>query len=283
MSYQTILATELLAGHLNDPDWLIFDCRFDLTNPNWGFTDYQKGHIPGAVYVNLNDDLAGPVTPQTGRHPLPDPAIFAQKCAAWGITASSQVVIYDLNGGGYAGRFWWMLRAIGFSNAALLDGGLPKWVKENRPLATGVESPNKTTNSIAPIPFDPSRWINSNEILKLVNSKSHLLIDARAPERFKGEVEPIDTVAGHIPDAVNRFYGLNLTEDGTFKSPETLRAEFQTILNGIRPEDAIVTCGSGVTSCHHILAMEIAGIPGARLYPGSWSEWIRDLSRPRIP
>jgi thiosulfate/3-mercaptopyruvate sulfurtransferase len=283
MSYQTILSSDVLADHLNDPEWVIFDCRFELTNPEWGFNNYQTGHIPGAIYVHLNEDLAAPVTPQTGRHPLPDPAVFAQKCAEWGITLAKQVVIYDLTGGGNAGRMWWMLKAVGFRNVALLDGGLPKWNKENRPRATEIDRPKNKISPLAPIPFNPNLWVKSEELVKLINEPGSLVIDARAPERFNGEVEPIDAVAGHIPGAVNRFYGLNLREDGTFKDPEILRAEFRSILKGIAPENSIISCGSGVTSCHHLLAMEIAGLPSARLYAGSWSEWIRDPNRPRVP
>jgi len=280
MPFNTGLSNEMLINHLDDPNWLVLDCRFDLADTGWGFTNYQLGHIPGAVYVHLNDDLSGQITPETGRHPLPEPRIFASKLAKWGIVPGKQVVVYDQGGGAFASRLWWMLRAIGHNGAALLDGGLPKWINDNHPLSKGIEFPQSHSIALPDVSFDPHLWVKTEEVINFIRSPHNLLIDARAPERFNGEVEPIDLVAGHIPGAINRFYGLDLNPDGTFKSPEVLREEFLALLKGIPPENTIIYCGSGVTSCHLAAAMEMAGLKGARLYAGSWSEWIRDPGRP---
>jgi thiosulfate/3-mercaptopyruvate sulfurtransferase len=280
MPFNTLVSAEMLAEHLNDPNWLVFDCRFDLVAPDWGYLNYQSGHIPGAVYVHLNDDLSGPVTPKTGRHPLPETGIFASKIDYWGISPGKQVIVYDQGGGSFAGRLWWMLRASGHDGAALLDGGLPKWLADNYPISIGVEIPRAHSSWLPEISFDQRLWVKAEEVLNFIQDPKNVLIDARAPERFSGEVEPIDPIAGHIPGAVNRFNGLDLNPDGTFKSPEVLREEFLALLKGTPPENAIIYCGSGVTSCHLLAAMEIAGLKGARLYAGSWSEWIRDPDRP---
>ena len=283
MTYNTLVSTETLASHLNDPDWLLFDCRFDLANPDWGFTQYQASHIPGAVYVHLNEDLSGKVTPKTGRHPLPDPDTFARKCAAWGILPEKQVVVYDHAGGSFADRMWWMLRASGHDRVAILDGGFPKWLAENQPLAAGIDKSKPLAGELPVIPFDPQKLISSEDVNQLIGKPGYLLVDARALVRFSGAIEPIDPVAGHIPGAINRYYGLDINPDGTFKSAEILRAEFQSLLNEIAPENVVVYCGSGVTSCHLLVAMEVAGLKGARLYAGSWSEWCRDPARPKYP
>ncbi|NLG99411.1 MAG: sulfurtransferase [Chloroflexi bacterium] len=273
----TIISTEDLEKRLTDPDWVIVDCRFDLSNPDWGFAEYQKSHIPGAVYAHLDRDLSGPAGKETGRHPLPDLELFASRLGSWGIGAGKQVVVYDTNGGAYAARLWWMLRFLGHPAAAVLDGGFPKWQQEGRPVRAGVEQR-------APAQFSPQPdWgmvVTADEVEQIRRSPDHRLIDARAPERFRGEVEPIDPVAGHIPGAVNRFHGSNLSPDGALLPAGTLRSQFMDLLGGVPPQNAVVYCGSGVTSCHHLLAMEIAGLPGARLYAGSWSEWITDRTRP---
>jgi len=273
----TIISTEDLEKRLTDPDWVIVDCRFDLSNPDWGFAEYQKSHIPGAVYAHLDRDLSGPAGKETGRHPLPDLELFASRLGSWGIGAGKQVVVYDTNGGAYAARLWWMLRFLGHPAAAVLDGGFPKWQQEGRSVRAGVEQR-------APAQFSPQPdWgmvVTADEVEQIRRSPDHRLIDARAPERFRGEVEPIDPVAGHIPGAVNRFHGSNLSPDGALLPAGTLRSQFMDLLGGVPPQNAVVYCGSGVTSCHHLLAMEIAGLPGARLYAGSWSEWITDRTRP---
>lgn len=277
MNFTTIISTQDLADHIRDTDWVIIDCRFDLTKPNWGHANYLETHIPGAVYAHLDDQLASPVTPESGRHPLPDPAKLAQQFSDWGIDASTQVVVYDTVSGSLAGRLWWLLRLHGHRNVAVLDGGFPKWVSEQRPVASGEEkrTPRQFVSQI-----NPALYVGIDEVEQIREDPQYRLIDARAPERFHGEKETIDVKAGHIPGAINRFYGLNLSADGTFLPAEVLRAQFQELLGDIPVERAVIYCGSGVTSTHHIIAMEYAGLPGARLYPGSWSEWIRDPNRP---
>jgi len=278
MAYSTLISTADLERHLSAPDWVIVDCTFDLTVPAWGFEEYQHAHIPGAVYASLDKDLAGPVTQNTGRHPLPRLNQFEEKLSRWGIHKDSQLVTYDNLGGAYAARLWWMVRQLGHSSIAVLDGGIPKWKQEGRPLCSGAEQ-NRPAVFIAEC--SPKWDLEVSEVERIRLDPAYLLIDARAPARFRGEQEPIDPVAGHIPDAVNRFHGENLSAEGVFLPPEELRSQFLDLLHGIKPEHVVVYCGSGVTSCHHILAMEVAGLPGARLYPGSWSEWIRDPERPR--
>ncbi len=283
MAYTLLVPTGEMARHLQDENWLIFDCRFDLAQPEWGFSDYQNGHIPGAVYVHLNEDLSGPITPATGRHPLPDPQAFAARRAQWGIGPGKQVVVYDRTGGSFADRLWWLLKATGHENVALLDGGYTKWEAEKRPASTGIELPRHPIPQPFAGPFDSRMWANAEEVERVRENPAYRLIDARAAERYNAESEPIDPVAGHIPGAINRFNGLNLNPDGTFKSPDQLRLEFGQLLGPVKPENVIVYCGSGVTSIHHLVAMQVAGMKGARLYPGSWSEWIRDPNRPRFP
>jgi thiosulfate/3-mercaptopyruvate sulfurtransferase len=278
--YTTLISTHQLADHYLDPGWVIVDCRFDLTNPDWGFQDYQRAHIQGAVYAHLDHDLAGPITSQTGRHPLPAPEKFKQTVEKLGIQPNSQVIVYDTTGGGFAGRLWWMMRLIDHSAVALLDGGFVKWEQEGYPIKDGIEL-RQPVRWDRPIVYNNAMIVDADEVERIRQNAAYRLIDARAPERFSGEVEFIDPVAGHIPGAVNRFHGQNLLPDGTLKSPEILYEEFKNLLDGVNPENSVLYCGSGVTSCHHLIAMEIAGIPNARLYVGSWSEWIRDPDRPQ--
>jgi thiosulfate/3-mercaptopyruvate sulfurtransferase len=276
-SRSTIISANEVFNHLQDPRWVVVDCRFELNDPAWGFEEYQRGHIPGAVYADLEKDLSAPVTEQTGRHPLPAPEQFIHKLESWGIDLHKQVVVYDHAAGAYASRLWWLLRTYGHESVAVLDGGIQAWINAGYPLVPGIET-------AAPAVFDgypdPNQWVTTREVELLFNDPSFILIDARAPERFRGEQEPIDSVAGHIPGAVNRFYGENTSDDGYFLPGETLRKEFEALMEDLPPDHIIVYCGSGVTSCHNILAMEIAGLYGARLYAGSWSEWIRDPKRP---
>ncbi len=283
MTHTILVSTDELANHLDDENWLVFDCRFDLANPDWGFADYQASHIPGAVYVHLNEDLSGPITPVTGRHPLPDARVFAAKRAKWGIAPGKQVVVYDRTGGSFAGRMWWMLKATGHDEVALLDGGFTKWEAEKKLVAAGIDFPRNPVPPVFTGPFDSRMWVSAQEVDRVRENPNFRLIDARAAERYNAEIEPIDPIAGHIPGAVNRFNGLNLNPDNTFKSPDVLQREFEQLMGPVKPENVIVYCGSGVTSIHHLIAMQVAGMKGARLYPGSWSEWIRDPNRPRVP
>ncbi|HEX2980880.1 MAG TPA: sulfurtransferase [Anaerolineaceae bacterium] len=276
--YTRLISTDELAVNLGNPDWVIVDCRFDLAKPDWGRADYGQGHIPGAVYAHLNEDLSGPVTEHTGRHPLPDPQKFRTTLSRLGIARDKQVVCYDTNGGAYAVRLWWMLRLYGHDRVAILDGGWQKWREEQRPETTGIEH-----NDYADFVGEPQQnWILTvTDVERLRFDPSYRLIDARAPQRYRGEIEPIDTAAGHIPGALNRFHGDNLSPDGTFKPAEQLRQEYAALLDGFDPAKVVVYCGSGVTSIHDLLAMELAGYPGAKVFIGSWSEWIRDPKRPR--
>ena len=274
--HTTLVSVATLASHIDDPSWLIVDCRFDLTNPSAGEAAFAATHIPGAIYAHLDRDLAGPVTPQTGRHPLPEPDVFAATLSRWGVTPTTQVVAYDADIGMYAARLWWMLRWVGHEQAAVLDGGFNAWTAAGLP----------TSNEIAtrePHPFvaRPNRdmWVDADELAQRVGDHAWRVLDARAPERFRGDIEPIDTVAGHVPGARNHPFALNVA-GGRLAAPEELRRRFEASQEGVPDDRTIAMCGSGVTACHLLLAMEVAGKRGARLYPGSWSEWIRDPSRP---
>lgn len=277
MFYTTLVDTQTLAEHL-DAAWRVFDCRFALSDPPAGERACREGHIPGARYLHLDHDLAGPVTLQSGRHPLPDPEILAKKLAAAGVSTDTQVVAYDAAAGAFAARLWWLLRWLGHSQVAVLDGGWQRWVREGRPAS--VETPANAAKGNLRAHADRSLWLDAGEVWQQTQANSGRLFDARARERFRGEVEPIDPVAGHVPGAVNLPYAENVSEDGCFKSVAALHARFLSALNGVSPDRAVSMCGSGVTACHNLLAMEVAGLKGARLYAGSWSEWIRDPQRP---
>jgi len=271
----TLASTEQLASHLTD--WAIVDCRFDLRNEPWGREQYLASHIPGALYAHLNDDLAGPLTGRNGRHPLPSLEALAATLGRWGITSDTQVVVYDEDVGMYASRLWWLLRYAGHAAVALLDGGWTKWTREGRPTRAGDETRGPVMFALRssleqPVPVD--------EVAAATRDRGRLLLDARAPERYEGRLEPIDRVPGHIPGAVNHFFKSNATEQGTMLPPDTLRQQFARVLEGTDPAHVIAYCGSGVTACQNLLAMEHAGLHGARLYPGSWSEWASDPSRP---
>ena len=274
-----LITTEQLAGHLDDPQWVVIDTRHDLMDPSKGRKAYDAGHIPGAYFLSVDDDLSGEKTGKTGRHPLPDLAVFAARMNAVGIGPDTQVVIYDDMAGNFAVRLWWMLRWLGHERVALLDGGLPLWVKEGRPLATQVPAARKGS-------FAPRPRLGATVDVHFVGAHREdpavKLIDARAAERFSGQQEPIDPVAGHVPGAVNRFWKENLLKDGRFKTPSQLRTEFKEFLGGADPGQVVHMCGSGVTACHNLFAMELAGLAGGRLYPGSWSEWCADPSRPMV-
>lgn len=275
--YSTVISPADLAAHLADNNWLIVDCRFDLAQPDAGEIAYRAGHIPNAVYAHLDRDLAAPITPSTGRHPLPTPQQFAATLSAWGVNNDTQVIACDADSGMYAARLWWMLRWVGHRKVAVLEGGLKAWLAAGLPLTQ--EIPRR-----APTRFearaDRNAWLDAAEVAERVQRNDWRLLDARAPERFAGEVEPIDPVAGHVPGAGNHPFALNLAPDGRFLSAPELQARFGKSQAGIADDHTIAMCGSGVTACHLLLALEIAGKPGAKLYAGSWSEWIRDASRP---
>jgi thiosulfate/3-mercaptopyruvate sulfurtransferase len=282
MSHQTVISVPQLRELLDaGRPPVLLDCRFDLTDPSAGERAYAAGHLPGAHYLHLDRDLAGekqgPDGRFRGRHPLPTRERFAALAGTLGITPQTQVVVYDAQGPMYAPRAWWMLRWIGHHPVALLDGGLAAWTAAGGALDDAVPA---RAASAAPYPLRP----HTMPVLEVHALQQHLarrlVVDARAPERFRGEVEPIDPVAGHIPGAFNRFLQLNLQPDGRFKRPEQLRDEFAQLLGGRDPREVVHQCGSGVSACVNLLAMELAGLPGSALYPGSWSEWSADPARP---
>jgi thiosulfate/3-mercaptopyruvate sulfurtransferase len=274
---KTLIPTADLAARLGDPALVVVDVRHDLAQPeHWGEDRYRESHVPGARFAHVDRDLSARKTGRNGRHPLPSPDAAAALFSRLGIDASKQVVAYDQGGGMFASRLWWMLRWLGHDAVALLDGGFDKWIREDRPVTNEVPPPGSTTF----IARRAGTTVGADQIARSLDTNESTLVDARAPERYRGETEPMDPVAGHIPGALNRYYGHNLNPDGTFKPAETLRREFADLL-GATPLDRVVHyCGSGVTACHNLLAMEIAGLPGTRLYPGSWSEWCADPARP---
>lgn len=277
MSFSTLISVSDLASHLADPGWIVCDCRHDLANYEAGRRAYATSHIPGARFLHLDEDLSGPKTGINGRHPLPHPITFTLRLAALGIDNAKQVVAYDSSGGVYASRLWWMLRWVGHTKAAVLDGGFDAWVKSGQHETAEVPVIKPATYNPNP---NPQLAATSNEVAANLDHKKLRVIDARSPDRFRGENETLDPVAGHIPGAINRFFKNNLAENGAFKPAATLKTEFASILNAHTPDSVVHQCGSGVTACHNLLAMEIAGLGGSKLYPGSWSEWVSDRKRP---
>ena len=277
MAFTTLISTAALASHMDDPAFAIVDCRYKLDDAKWGEREYEAAHIPGAVYADLGHDLAGPRSGTNGRHPLPDPHTLAQTFSRLGIASGIQVVAYDQDSGMYASRLWWMLRWLGHDAVAVLDGGFAKWKAEGRPTKGGAEprTPREFNGSLR-----SEMAFGVGEVASQLGTSAWQLLDARAPERYRGETEPIDKTPGHIPGAKNHFFQWNLDERGLFRTPEELRARMKESL-GDTPADRIVCyCGSGVTACHNLLALEHAGMKGAKLYAGSWSEWSSDPSRP---
>ena len=278
MAFTTLISTAALALHLDDPPFAIVDCRYKLDDGSWGAREYTNLHIPGAVYAHLGNDLAGPKTGTNGRHPLPDPKTLADTFGRFGITSGVQVVAYDQDNGMYASRLWWMLRWLGHDAAAVLDGGFKQWIAEGRPTRSGDEQRAPQTFNAAP---RHAMTLDVQGVASLVGKSEWTLVDARAPERYRGDTEPIDKTPGHIPGAVNHFFTHNLDDRGIFKTPEELRSMLGAAIGSAVAADHLVCyCGSGVTACHNLLALEHAGLKGAKLYPGSWSEWSSDTSRP---
>lgn len=275
--YTTLVSVEQLAAHLSDSDWRLLDCRFSLAAPLAGAGEYAAGHIPGAAYLNLDEDLSGPRTPHSGRHPLPDPKRFAARLGELGIDSSVQVVAYDDASGMFAARAWWLTRELGHRAVAVLDGGIGAWRSAGGTLSTRSAPP-------APRVFSAGRTgfsgLSPAEVAEGLAAGRIRLLDVRAAERFEGRTEPLDRVAGHVPGARNLPYTLNLDRAGGFLEPAQLRELFTAQAAIGDPGAVVCMCGSGVTACHTLLALEVAGLPGARLYPGSWSEWCADPSRP---
>jgi thiosulfate/3-mercaptopyruvate sulfurtransferase len=307
--YTTLIEPEELAAPLSrnaapDSDWLVLDCRFDLPRPEWGASAYAAGHVPNAVYAHLDRDLSGPVTPASGRHPLPSVERLAETFGRWGIDDNVQVVAYDQGNGAFASRLWWLLRWVGHQKVAVLNGGFAAWQQAKLPTDTtpGARKPRTFT------PRPGSQAVVTTAELERVLSAGELtkgaavLVDARGADRFAGENETIDPVAGHIPGARNHPFMRNVDARGKFLPAAELRERWAATLGGGaiagagalggavsdsaaagapgNAARAIASCGSGVTACHNLLALEVAGLPGGRLYAGSWSEWIRDPDRP---
>lgn len=279
MSYTTLISASELSGHITDPDWAIVDCRFSLDDMGRGHRDYLQAHIPGAVYAHLNNDLSGHIIPgKTGRHPLPKPETLAKTLSNWGIDAKVQVVAYDDKGGAMAAaRLWWMLRWAGHDGVAVLNGGWPQWQKNGYAVANSMETrkPGVFTSCVR-----NDLLFSSADVLKILHNSKFCLIDARSADRYRGENETIDPVAGHISGALSAPFTGNLGSDGLFLSPDDLNTRFQDLLGDIPPECAVFYCGSGVTAAHNLLALAHAGPGNARLYAGSWSEWITNTDHP---
>ena len=275
-THTTLVSTDVLAAHL-DGSWAIVDCRYDLRDTNWGQEQYRAAHVPGAVYASLSHDLSAPPAGMNGRHPLPCVEDLEVTFGRMGIAPGTQVVMYDQDNGMYASQMWWMLRYLGHDAAAVLDGGWAKWSREQRPTRSGEESRPAATfggrrRKEMRLPVD--------QVAAALDNPAVLLVDARAPERFEGRNETLDPRAGHIPGAANHFFKRNVTDEGLMLPADTLRQQFQDTLGDRSPDQVVMYCGSGVTACQNLLAMEHAGLPGAKLYAGSWSEWSSDPARP---
>ncbi|MGB8337432.1 MAG: sulfurtransferase [Burkholderiales bacterium] len=271
-----LVSTAQLAQHLTDPDWIVIDCRHNLADVEASRLAYQAAHILGAFFLHLDEDLAGEKTGRNGRHPLPDAQILSGKLGAIGIDQRKTVVAYDDAGSMFAVRLWWLLRWLGHENITVLDGGITKWLAEKRPV--DAHAPKAT-----PAIFKPGNGfqnLSADYVLQHLHHPDMLLIDARAPDRYAGQNETLDPVAGHIPGAMNRFFKNNLDANACFKKPEELKREFDSLLQTKSPRQVVHQCGSGVTACHNLFAMELAGLSGSKLYAGSWSEWCADNSRP---
>ncbi len=271
-----LISTSELASIINDPNLVIVDTRHDLMNPSIGRDAYAAGHIPGAIYLSIDEDMSAEKTGKNGRHPLPTPQAFSLTLGRKGISNTSQVVVYDQGSAMFVGRLWWMLRWLGHDSVYVLDGGIAQWVKEGRACETTANVRPATTFTAS---LHDEMRVTAEQTEASLATPQRRILDARAPERYRGEVEPVDPVAGHIPGAFNRPFPTNLRE-GVYKPADELRAEFEAILAGRKPEELIHQCGSGVSALANMIAMEHAGLSGSKLYAGSWSEWCSDTSRP---
>jgi thiosulfate/3-mercaptopyruvate sulfurtransferase len=281
MDFRTLIDVAALKPLIGSPAVAVLDCRFDLAAPDAGRRAYLEAHIPTARYADLNRDLSAPVTSSSGRHPLPSPERIAARLGDLGVSHDTQVIAYDEASGAFAARAWWLLRWLGHAKAAVLDGGFKAWLAGGGALESG--DPPAVAPSPGRMRFTPRvdrhAVLGAAELIEALKDPRHMLVDARAAERFAGSVEPLDPVAGHVPGAVNHPFTANLSADGTFLPPAELKRRWQERLAGKSPRDVIAMCGSGVTACHNLLAMELAELYGAKLYAGSWSEWIRDPER----
>ena len=285
--YTTLIEPAELAAHIEAPhaqqtDWAVLDCRFDLSRPDWGGSSYAQGHIPGAIYAHLDRDLSGPVTATSGRHPLPAHVALAATLGRWGIDSGVQVVAYDQGNGAYASRLWWLLRWVGHLRVAVLNGGFTAWQQAGLPVSqqASVREPRRFSAGPAQAALVSTAELQGLLADAQLSGGERALIDARPADRFAGQNETIDPVAGHVPGARNHPFLHNVDAQGRFLPAASLQARWLETLQGNEPATAIAMCGSGVTACHNLLALEIAGLGGAQLYAGSWSEWIRDPQRP---
>ena len=277
MHCQTLVSAKELAENLNNPSWVILDCRDSLVDTDYGQRSYLEAHIPNASFARLFDDFSSPITPTTGRHPLPDMQQLCAKLGAWGIDENTQVVVYDDMGGAIAARMWWQIRTLNHKNVALLNGGLKHWLAQDLPMTADIKKPEIKEFEGS---FDAEQLIKVDTVLENIETQHFGLLDARAAPRYLGEKEPFDPVAGHVPNAINRDFMENLNEQGLFKSAEILKHEFEVILQQSPHQQIVHMCGSGVTANHNMLAMEIAGLTGSKLFLGSWSQWVTDSTRP---
>ena len=277
--HTTLISAADLSQHLTDDNWVILDCRHDLMNPNAGRDGFAIGHIQGAQFANIDTDLSGAKTGPDGkfrgRHPLPARSALLETLRGWGISDDTQVVAYDAHGGMFAARLWWLLRWVGHPAVAVLDGGLAAWQSQGLGMVTLAE--RRTPGTISDQP-SLVKTVSVDEVVANLATQERTVVDARAADRYRGENETIDPVGGHIPGAKNRYFKDNLGADGRFKDAAQLQEEFAPLFASA--PQAIMQCGSGVTACHNLLALEVAGLPGAALYPGSWSEWCADPARP---
>jgi len=277
MSYRSIISADIVQQHLDNAQWRIVDCRFNLKNPGEGLALYQMEHIPNAVYAHLDHDLSSPVTANSGRHPLPDVELFKQKLGNWGINRDTQVVVYDDAAGSYAARLWWMLRWLGHDSVAMLDGGISSWKQQGLPKT--VDMPHISSTAFLGEP-NMEMLVDSDLLQQKLTQPQTSLIDVRDSNRYQGLEESIDKVAGHIPGAINIPWKSNIAENGLYLPKAQLYDYYIEVLRDTPIDNTVFMCGSGVTACHSLLALEYIGISGAKLYPGSWSAWITDPARP---
>ena len=277
MSYKTIISADNLMKNINNNDFIIFDCRCDISDSSYGVNAYNEGHIENSIFVDVDHDLASEKTANSGRHPLPDPQLLSEKLSQWGMTNNKQAIVYDDAGGAFASRMWWILKWLGHTNVAVLDGALGAWMSNGGKLST---KPTIFERHV----FNPSikndMHVSIKDVEEAQYKMSKLILDARSKERYLGIKDEVDPIAGHIPGAISHPLGKNLDKNGHFRSPEELRLNFNKLIGDTASSDIISMCGSGITACHNILALEISGIKGVPLYVGSWSEWITDKSRP---
>ena len=277
MSYKTIISADNLMKNINNKEFIIFDCRCDISDSSYGVNAYNEGHIENSIFVDVDHDLASEKTANSGRHPLPDPQLLSEKLSQWGMTNNKQAIVYDDAGGAFASRMWWILKWLGHTNVAVLDGALGAWMSNGGKLST---KPTIFERHV----FNPSikndMHVSIKDVEEAQYKMSKLILDARSKERYLGIKDEVDPIAGHIPGAISHPLGKNLDKNGHFRSPEELRLNFNKLIGDTASSDIISMCGSGITACHNILALEISGINGVPLYVGSWSEWITDKSRP---